>query len=83
MSQTDYDNMVLSIGDYHVTMANKCCLLRRQNDPDWMRMEEELMLLQNVLFAMRDYDITSDILTDAEIAYYQELAIQVIQSCPL
>jgi len=83
MTQTEFDNAVLSIAEHEVRVAYAACQLRRQNDPDHNRIEEELMMLQNVLNGLRNYDISSDILTDAEIAYYFELSTQVIQNCPL
>jgi hypothetical protein len=83
MTQTEFDNMVLAIADHEVRVAYACCQLRRQNDPDCNRIEEELMLLQNALYGLRNYDISSEILTDAEINYYVELSTLVVQNCPL
>lgn len=83
MTQTIFDNIVLGIANYEGNLAHVCVQMTRQNDPDASRRAEELMMLQNVLFGLRHYDISSEIFTDAEISYYFELATQVIQSCPL
>ena len=82
-TQAEFDDIVLGIADHEVRLAYLACRMRRQNDPDCNRREEELMMLQNVLYGLRNYDITSDILTDAEIRYYYELATSIAQSCPL
>lgn len=41
------------------------------------------MMLQNVLYGLRNYDISSEILTDVEIEYYFELSTLIVQNCPL
>lgn len=83
MTQTKYDNIVLGVADQEIRVAYSVCQLRRQNDPDCNRIEEELMMLQNILYGLRNYDISSEILTDAEIAYYLELSTLIVQNCPL
>lgn len=82
-TQAQFDDIVLGIADHEVRMTYITCQMRRQNDPDCNRREEELMMLQNVLFGLRNYDITADILTEAEIKYYYELATNIAQNCPL
>ena len=83
MNQETFDNTVLGIAEFESKLAYIAVQMRRQNDPDANRREEEMMFLQNVLNGLRNYDITSEILTDDEVNYYFELAVQVIQSCPL
>ena len=83
MTQDEFDNTVLGIADNEVRMTYVTCQLRRQNDPDCNRREEELMMLQNVLNGLRNYDITSGILTDDQINYYYELATSIVQNCPM
>ena len=83
MTQTQFDDTVLGIAEHEVRIGYIACQMRRQNDPDHNRIEEELMMLQNVLTGLRNYDITSDILTDAEIDYYFELSTQIVQNCPM
>jgi len=83
MTQAEFDDTVLGIANHEVRLAYAVCQMRRQNDPDCNRREEELMMLQNIIYGLRNYDITSDILTDAEISYYYELATNVVQNCPM
>lgn len=82
-TQAQYDDIVLGIADHEVRLAYIATQMRRQNDPDCNRREEELMMLQNILYGLRNYDITADILTEAEIKYYYELATNIAQNCPL
>jgi len=82
MTQDAFDEAVLGIAAHEVRIGYACCQLRRQNDPDANRVEDELMMLQNVLYGVRNYDITSEILTDEEIAYYFELSTLIVQNCP-
>lgn len=83
LTQESYDNTILSVAEHEVRIGYAVCQLRRQNDPDCNRLEEELMMLQNVLYGLRNYDITSEILTDTEINYYFELSTLIVQNCPL
>ncbi len=82
-TQEEYDRLIQSIATYEVRMADKVAALRSQRDPDAFRREEELMLLQNVLFTLNHYDITSGILTEQEIDKCHELATIVVQNCTI
>lgn len=82
LTQEKLDDLVLAIAAEETRIAYNCCRLARQNDPDHERISDELVMLQNVLYGLRNYDITSEILTDTEIAYYLELSTLISQSCP-
>lgn len=82
MTQTDLDNNVIAIADKHVLRMGIVADLRLQGDPEAKRIEQEQMLTQNILSALQDYDITSDILTDTEIDYLLELASGSLISFP-
>lgn len=82
-TQTEYDEIVAAMVTFEVNLANKVSMLRRQNDPDAFRREEELMALQNVLFSLAHYDIDSEILTDSEIEWFYELGTTIIQNCSI
>ena len=82
-TQTEYDEIVAAMVTFEVNLANKVSMLRRQNDPDAFRREEELMALQNVLFSLAHYDITSNILTESEIEWFYELGTTIIQNCSI
>jgi hypothetical protein len=73
MTQDELDDIVVALADRHVDVMVKACDLRRQGDPEARRIEEEQMLVQNCLSALKDYDVTSDVLTEDDIAYNIEL----------
>jgi len=56
--------------------------LRRQGDPKAREMEEQQLMLGNVLYALRDYDVTSDLLSTDDIEYLFELATIITQTKP-
>ena len=83
IAQTDFDNIVLGIADHQVRLGIVAAALRRQGDPDAWRREEELMILQNIIDSLRDYDVDADFLTDENIWYLHELATIVVENCPI
>ena len=82
MTQTDFDNTVLSIASSHLDMMVITADLRRQGDPGAHRLEEEQMLVQNVISALKDYDVTSDVLSDEDVNYLIELATGACLTAP-
>jgi len=82
-TQTEYDNIVLGIAEHEIRITDKLVAMKRQNDPDCWRQENELMMLQNCLHALKHYDVDADFLSDEDIYYLHELCVLVIQSCPL
>jgi len=82
MTQSDFDDLVLAIADKHVLRMGTIADLRMQGDPSAKRLEEEQMLMHNVLTALQDYDVTSDLLSEADIEYLEELATGAAISCP-
>ena len=83
ITQDYLDNAILAIADFQTDFAEKCIDLMVQNDPDAFRQEQALIAIQNIEWALRDYDIEAEILTETEITYLLELATQIIQDCPL
>jgi len=81
-TQTEYDNIVLGIADHEVRITDVLVAMKRQDDPDSWRLENELMMLQNVLHALKHYDVDADFLSDDDIYYLHELATLVVQNCP-
>jgi len=82
MTQETFDDKVIAIASQHVTRMGIVADLRMQGDSQAQRLEQEQMFLQNVLSALQDYDITSEILTDDEIEYLHELASGALISFP-
>lgn len=74
ITQEELNDIVLSIADHQVRLANLMSILRRQGDPDAWRREKENMMLFNILDSLKNYDLTYDIFTDTEIKYLLELA---------
>jgi len=82
-NQTTFDEIVGAMILYSSKIADKVLMLKRQRDPDAFRREEELMLLSNCIYVLSYYDITSELITTAEIEHTYELATIVIQNCGL
>lgn len=82
MNQSEFDDKVLAVAQKGVVMAAHIADLRRQGDPDARRLEEEYIMLQNCLTSLKDYDITSDLLSDDDIKYVFELSTSILQTCP-
>lgn len=82
MTQNEFDTLVIAITDKHVIRMGVIADLRKQGDPSAQRFEQVQMMLQNVLYALQDYDITADILTDSDIDYLQELATGALLTLP-
>lgn len=83
LSQTEFDNIVIGIAEHEVRMTNVTVAMKRQGDPDVWRQENELMMLQNILHALKHYDVDADFLSSDDIAYLHEMATQIVQNCPL
>ena len=81
--QADFDNIVLGISEHQVRLGVITVAMHRQGDPDAWRREEELMMLQNIIDALKNYDVTDDYLTDENIWYLHELATIVVEDCPI
>lgn len=82
MTQNEFDNKVLSIAEKEINMVSSIADLRRQGDPVSLKLETNQIFLQNILSALRDYDVDAEILTDSEMDYLFELATCVTQTCP-
>ena len=82
MTQSEFNNQVISFATLGVNLVEKVNTLRRQGDPISQILEDRSMLFTNVLFALKDYDITSEILEDSEIEYLFELATIATETCP-
>lgn len=82
MTQSELDEKILAIAEKEISLAAVIADLRRQDDPASLRLEEQGMTLNNVLSALKNYDITSGILTDTEIDYLFELATITTQTYP-
>lgn len=66
-----------------IRFANKVATLRKQDDPAAFNKEEYLMMFDNVMYSLRDYDVTSELLTDEEIEYLYELGTQISLNWPM
>ena len=83
VTQDYVDNLVTMIASFTTDFGIQVLKLVVQQDPDAWRSEQMLMALQNIQWALRDYDLTADIFTEQEITYMEELATQLMQDCPL
>lgn len=74
ITQAEFDDKVLAVASKHITLMGIAADLRKQGDKEALRIEQEQMFLQNVISALKDYDITSDVLETEDIDYLFELA---------
>ena len=82
MTQNEFDSLVIVFAQKEITYATKVVDLRRQGDPLSQYAEERQIFLNNVLMALRDYDVTSDVMEQSEIDYLFELATLATESWP-
>lgn len=82
MTQTELDNIILTIADKGVNRGIVTAALRRQGDPKAREMEESQIMLSNVLSSLKNYDVDSTLLSSADIDYLIELATIITQTKP-
>ena len=82
MTQAEFDNKIMAIAEKEINLMATIVDLRRQGDPLSLALEERQMMLNNVLGALKDYDITSGIISDSELEYLFELATITGQTTP-
>jgi hypothetical protein len=82
MTQSEFDDKVLAIAEREINLAAIIADLRRQGDPLSSKLEDQGMILNNVLSALKNYDITSGILTGPQIDFLFELATITTQTYP-
>jgi hypothetical protein len=82
MTQTDFDAEVVVLIGNEVRFGNTTALLRKRDDPAYKAREEELMMLQNVIYCLRDYDVTSGLLEDDEILKLIEIGTKITLNWP-
>jgi hypothetical protein len=82
-SQTDFDISVQILFLNKIKYCTKVSTMRRQNDPAVFTKEEYLMMFDNIMYSLRDYDVTSELLTDDEIEYLYELGTQISLNWPI
>lgn len=83
INQTEFDNTLEVFFLNKVKFAVKVATLKRQDDPAVYNKEEYLMMFDNIMYALRDYDITSELLDDDEIEYLFELGTQISLNWPI
>lgn len=80
MSQARHDNRVSRVEDASLRYAYQMCVLRIQKDPGYLQMQREYVMLLNVIDTLSTYDMTSDLLTKAELRYLFELSTEILSS---
>lgn len=83
ITQTEFDNTLEVFFLNKVKFAEKVATLKRQDDPAAFNKEEYLMMFDNIMYALRDYDVTSELLEDDEIEYLFELGTQISLNWPM
>ena len=80
LTQTEFDAALAILKSKGIDMGYRCALLRRQWDPKAWYREHELMMLQNIMYSLYEYDITSGLLEDDDIASLFEMGTQITQN---
>ena len=83
VTQEYVDDFVIGASSFAVDFAEKVMDLVVHNDPDAFREEQKLMALQAVIWSLRDLDIETEILSEDEIIFLEEIATGIIQDCPM
>lgn len=78
-TQDRIDNIVIGITDVMVTLTDICMSLKAASDPGAYKMEEDLIALSVFCDSIRDYDVTSDILTQDEINTIIEFCVLITE----
>ena len=79
-TQTEYDAAYAILKDKGIDLAYRTAILRRQWDPKAYYREQELMMLQNILYSLYYYDVSSGLLEDDAIDLLFELGTQITQN---
>lgn len=83
MTQLEFDDSLDILFLNEIKFATTVAKLRKRNDPAAFLKEEYLMMFQNVMFALRDYDVTAtNLLSEEDIAYLFELGTQLSLNWP-
>lgn len=82
-TQAEFDASIEILFLNKIRYSHKVATMRKQDDPAVMNKEEYLMMFDNVMYALRDYDVTSELFTDEEIEYLYELGTQISLNWPM
>jgi hypothetical protein len=82
MTQLEFDDSLDILFLNEIKFADVVAKLRKRMDPDAFKKEEHLMMFDNVMYALRYYDVTSAGLTDEQIQSLFELGTQLSLTWP-
>lgn len=82
MTQETFDEIVLTIADKQINRCMVVASLRKQGDPKARELFESQMMLSNILSSLKNYDVTSTLLSTDDIDYLIELATIITQTKP-
>lgn len=83
MTQEAFDKAFIGLASRQIDFMDVTAQLKKQDDPAVYKREEENLLIQNIIDALKHYDVESGVLTDEEIYYYFELGTLAIENCPM
>lgn len=81
-TQVQFDAMFETMKGNGIRLGKAAADLHRRGDPAAAAREDEVMMLQNLIYTFRDYDVTSELLTDDEIRTAYEMASQIALNWP-
>jgi hypothetical protein len=82
VTQDVFDSKLSDLIEREVRFAYTCAVLHIQGDPIAHKREQELMMLQNVINSLRDYDVTSELLEDSDVELFFELGTTITLNWP-
>lgn len=82
MTQTEFNNNVIALASKETELMHSIAIIRSHDDPDSKRQEERYMFFRNILEALENYDITSEILSDNNISLLFELGTLSVRTIP-
>jgi hypothetical protein len=80
--QTTFDDMVDTLIGHEIRITKHAADMHKQDDPIAPEREDEVMMMQNIIYSLRDYDVTSELLTDDEIRTNYEMGLQIAINWP-
>lgn len=80
MIQERHDNRVSQTTNASLVYAYQMSILRVQKDPGVFQMQREYMMLLNIMDTLSTYDVSSGLLTTAQLRYLFELSTLILSS---
>ena len=81
MTQGEFDSRVLVFINKHLCRTNLIVSFDNAKDPYVIELRDRERFFENIITALDDYDLSSDIITDDQLRYMFELGVCAGRSC--